>query len=125
MEDQYQPTLFYDPECTLCLRFKQALDRIPGTDRIQKLSIHEDETFKKFPQLNREECEKEIHLIDGQGNILKGDDVIKYLISQFPGVRKFSWLLESKMGQKALEYFNTVAKKSRESLRKRCPACKN
>ncbi len=121
----FHPTLFYDSECGLCLRFKQALDRLPGTDKIKKVSIHEPEAFKSFPELSKEKCEKEVHLVDENGKILVGEEVVEYLISKFPGVEKFSWLLESGMGQKAVEYFNTIAKLTRETLRKRCSTCKN
>lgn len=120
-----QATLFYDSECSLCLRFKQALDRIPGTSNVQKVSIHEPNAFANHPKLSKEQCEKEVHLVDENGNVLVGDEVIEYLISKFPGVEKFSWLLESGMGQKAVEYFNTIAKLTRETLRKRCSTCKN
>ncbi|TNF26862.1 MAG: DUF393 domain-containing protein [Deltaproteobacteria bacterium] len=126
MEDsEKQATLFYDSECGLCLRFKQALDRIPGTSQINKISIHEAEAFSNFPELTKQQCEKEVHLVDENGNILVGEEVIEYLISKFPGVEKFAWLLESGMGQKAVEYFNTIAKLTRETLRKRCSTCKN
>ena len=126
MEDlKSKAILFYDSECGLCLRFKQALDRLPGTNKIQKISIHESDAFANHPQLSFEKCSKEVHLIDEKGNILVGDEVIEYLISSFPGVEKFAWLLESGMGQKAVEYFNTIAKLTRETLRKRCSTCKN
>ncbi|MCO4793143.1 MAG: DUF393 domain-containing protein [Bacteriovoracaceae bacterium] len=125
MEEPNEAVLFYDSDCGLCMRFKQALDRIPGTNKVKKISIHEPDAFESYPKLSKEVCEKEVHLIDENGNILRGEEVIEYLISQFPGVKKFSWLLESGMGQKAVEYFNSITKMTRETLRKRCSTCKN
>lgn len=126
MEDlKSKAILFYDSECSLCLRFKQALDRLPGTNKIQKVSIHGPDAFANHPELSLEKCSKEVHLVDENGKILVGEEVIEYLISSFPGVEKFAWLLESGMGQKAVEYFNTIAKLTRETLRKRCSTCKN
>lgn len=117
------PLLVYDDQCSLCLRFKTALDRLPGTDVICKISVHDQRVYDLYPELNKEECLKEVHLIDQNHKILKGVEVITFLLEQFPGVEKFAWLLESNMGQKALGFFNKIIESYREELQKDCPSC--
>lgn len=121
--NQKLPVLFYDDQCTLCLRFKMALDRLPGTDSISKMSIHDDEVYRIFPNLKKDECEKVVHLIDEKNTVLKGPEVITYLLEKFPGVEKFAWLLESNMGQKAIQFFNKIVENYREELQNDCPGC--
>jgi predicted DCC family thiol-disulfide oxidoreductase YuxK len=124
-DDFKAPLLIYDSECSLCVRFTEALRRLPGTSHINKMSIHEEKLYEYYPSLNKEECQKVVHLLLENGDILEGPKVIEYLIEQFPGVSKFSWLIESEVGQKTIDYFHKVANKARQSLIKRCPTCKN
>jgi predicted DCC family thiol-disulfide oxidoreductase YuxK len=119
------PLIIYDSNCSLCVRFTQALQKIPGTNHIHKVSLHEEKLFEQFSSLNKEECHNVVHLILENGEILAGPKVIEYLIERFPGVSKFAWLIESEMGQKTIDYFHKAANKARQSLIKRCPTCKN
>ena len=82
-----------------------------------KIFIH------SFPQLNKEECLKEPHFIDENFNIFKGKEAITQIIKRFPHAEKFSWLIESGMGQKAIDFFNKVAKSLREEFIKDCKGC--
>jgi predicted DCC family thiol-disulfide oxidoreductase YuxK len=118
------PLLIYDSKCSLCVRFTQALQNLPGTNKINKISLHTEELYSRYPLLNKEDCKKVIHLILENNEILAGPKVLEHLIELFPGVSKFTWLIESKMGQKTLDYFHKVANKARQSLIKRCPTCK-
>ena len=97
---------------------------MPGTEKITKVSIHEEGIFTFLKELNKEDCFREVHLIDERGNIIKGPDVITYLAKDFPGVSKIAWLLESQMGKTATKVFYNAVNKYRESLLNRCPKCK-
>lgn len=118
------PLLIYDSECSLCVRFTQALQKLPATKNINKVSLHTEELYLKYPKLNKDQCKEVVHLILENEEILAGPKVLEHLVEQFPGVSKFAWLIESKMGQKTIDYFHKVANKARQSLIKRCPACK-
>ena len=118
------PILVYDHKCTLCQRFGLSLDRLPGTDKITKVSIHDKEIFEQFPKLDKEQCDEQIHLIIEDGTILQGPEVLQSLIERFPGTSKFAWLLDNEMGKKAITYFYGMAQKYRESLLNRCDDCK-
>lgn len=120
---QNNEIILYDENCPLCKRFKEALERIPGTEAIQMISIYDENIFNSFPQLNKNECLKEIHFIDLDLNVFKGKDAVTQIIKRFPLAEKFSWLIESEMGQKAIQYFNDIAKSYREHLIKDCKNC--
>jgi predicted DCC family thiol-disulfide oxidoreductase YuxK len=125
MENKNLPLLLFDDRCTLCLRFKQALERIPESGEIRMVSIYHQPIYEEFPHLNREECQKHVHFINEKGEIFKGEEAIAQLVIKFPIIKKFSWLITSGMGQKALRYFHKIAKSYREKLIKECKNCKS
>ncbi|RLA63994.1 MAG: hypothetical protein DRQ88_01080 [Epsilonproteobacteria bacterium] len=118
------PILLHDEKCSLCKRFKQAFERIPGTSHITFASIYDDEVYLKFPQIDPEMALRELHYLDASGEVYIGKDALSQLMIAFPLVKKISWLIEGNMGQKALSYFNQVAKNYRKRLIKDCNNCK-
>ena len=118
------PCIIYDHKCTLCERFKLALKKIGVDKRYSFASIHEKSIYEQYPELKEDECHQVMHLIDVNGTIYKGPDAITHLISEFPGVSKFSWLIESDMGKKTLDYFYSMVNKCRGHLINKCPDCK-
>jgi hypothetical protein len=66
-------------------------------------------------------------MITEEGVILKGAEVVDYLVNKLPGVSKFAWLLDSDKGQKAKEYFYEKVEELREITRKKneenCNSC--
>jgi len=118
------PILIYDSECILCKRFKEALERLPLTKKIQMVSIYDDQVFAEFTQLNQDQCFDLIHLIDENKKIYQGPEVIEYLIDFAPGVSNLKWLLKSDAGKKTIDFFYQTANKLRNSILNPCPRCK-
>ncbi len=120
------PCLLYDNECALCRRFKESLERIELKEKLHFYPIQEKAIYKFFPFINEEDAFQEIHLIIDPKKplVLKSEQVIKYLTEQNSKVRKFSWLIESEIGQKATNIFYRSINKYRETLRKQCPKCR-
>jgi len=117
------PLLLFDDECALCLRFKQGLEMIDRDDQIQKESLHNPEVYEAFPQLSPEQCRQAVHLIDEEGNIHAGGDVVVYLSRIVPGVSKFAWLLESERGRQASQLFYDKVNEYRTKYAKGCSGC--
>ena len=120
---QNKEILLYDENCSLCKRFKEALERLPGTENILMVSVHDENIYSTFPQLNKDECLKEIHFLDINLNVFKGSEALTRIVNRFPGAKNFAWLIESDMGQKVIYYFNKTAKFYREYLIKDCKNC--
>ena len=117
------PCLIYDEECPLCLRFKQALERSKVSQKVNFYPLQDQSLYKEFPFLNPERTKEVIHFVTHELKVLTGENAIEELIKYDPIVKKFSWLVESKMGQKALSIFYKTSDKYRKSLRKRCNLC--
>lgn len=117
------PIILFDSECPLCVRFKDSLKMIEGTEKITPVSIYDEQVYIDFPLLNKEKCESKVHYISSEGHILAGEEALEHLIKLFPIVNKFSWLIESNMGKKAVNYFHNMTNKYRKTLIKKCGTC--
>lgn len=124
MNKPQKPILLYDSECTMCNRFKMTLEKLDTHHRINYVTLHNEETYQQYPQLNKAECHQTIHLIDEFGLIHKGPQVIEYLLKLFPTVAKFAWLLDNEMGKKAIDFFYQKVNDIRNSDLNKCNKCK-
>jgi predicted DCC family thiol-disulfide oxidoreductase YuxK len=116
-------TLLYDSECSLCNRFKKALEFLDTKNKILYRSIHDSSVYVDFPELTFEECEDVIHLVDTDNYIHRGADVVGFLIDMYPGVHKFSWLLDSDSAKKAMGAFYDRLNDMRIMKKKKCYTC--
>ena len=116
-------TLIYDSECSLCVRFKKALEFADTESLIQYKSVYDASVYVDFPELTEEDCEVEIHFITNEGKVLRGGDVIAYLVTILPAVKKFSWLVESNSAKKAMDAFYGQLNDMRLMKRRKCFTC--
>ncbi len=119
------PLLIYDADCPLCVRFKQGLERLDPSGRVTYHPLGDERVFTAFPQLDPMACRERIHYVKEDGTVLAGSDVVVELLTHFPGVEKFAWLIESGMGRKAVDFFHRTAEAARERLRHKddCGTC--
>ena len=123
MNDLSCCTVIYDSECALCIRFKKALELIDIQKQVRFISLHENQTYIDFPELKKEECEEFVHLIDEENKIYIGGYAISYLVNILPGVKKFSWLLDSDSGLKASNAFYKRINEMRMMKKRNCFTC--
>src|SRR5690606_16459274 len=94
---------------------------------INFMEVGSDELYYHIPDINREECLKNVHLISNEGDIFKGGDVIKFLAQSHPQLEKLSWLLDTDAGSKAVDFFYTTIESIREKLKNTsdCGSCED
>ncbi len=114
--------LLYDNECQLCNRFKKALEVLDVKNQIKFVSVYDQAIYLQNPELKQEECEEVIHLIIDE-KIYKGSEVITELVKLFPGVKKFSWLLDNNAAQTALDSFYNRINDMRGMQKRNCYTC--
>ncbi len=117
--------IIFDSECPLCTRFKQGLELMDFNKSIRFLSVQDEKTFEEFPELNKEHCLSEVHLVTSTREILKGHEVVEYLVKTLPGVSKLSWLLDTESGKKASQFFYQKVEELREIIKEKegCNEC--
>lgn len=121
---KYQlPLILYDPECPLCLRFKQGLHYLDKN--LTFVSAREDEVYQVYPELNRQACLEKVHMLLEDRSILSGPEVVDQLVKTLPGVSKLSWLLENEQGKKIKDFFYQKVEELRELSAKKddCKQC--
>ena len=111
------PLILFDPECPLCLRFKQGLEFLDKN--INFVSVREEDVYAEFPELNRQECIATVHMISQDGQIHKGSAVVDELVKTLPGVSKFAWLLDNEQGKKVKDFFYQKVEELRELTQKK------
>lgn len=115
------PLILFDPECPLCVRFKQGLQFLDKN--LTFISAREDEVYLKFPELNRQLCLEQVHLITAERTILAGPQVVDYLVQTLPGVSRLAWLLDNEQGKKVKDYFYQKVEELRELSTKKDSDC--
>ena len=118
-------TLLYDSECTLCVRFKKALEYLDSESQLDFKSIYDSSVYMSYPELDEERCKEIIHLIDCEGRVYRGGEVMTFLLNIFPGVSKFAWLLDSESGKKASNAFYKKINDIRNMKKRNCYTCGN
>ncbi len=117
------PIILYDPECPLCLRFKQGLSYLD--EKLTFVSAREEEVYLAFPELSRQACLDKVHMITADKTILSGPEVVDHLMKTLPGVSKFAWLLDNEQGKKVKDFFYQKVEELRELSSKKdsCGQC--
>ncbi len=118
------PLILFDDRCELCVRFKGAIQRIPGHEALHFESLYNADLYREFTFLREEICKQTIHLIDEEKKVHVGGDALLFIASKLPGANRFTWLLESNMAKKTSELFYTAVNTYREKISKSCHSCK-
>jgi predicted DCC family thiol-disulfide oxidoreductase YuxK len=121
--NDHLPIILYDPECPLCLRFKQGIQFLDKN--LTFVSAREDQIYLDYPHLDKKTCLEKVHLITTEKLILSGPEVVDYLVKTLPGVSKFAWLLENEQGKKVKDFFYHKVEELRELSTKKeeCLQC--
>jgi predicted DCC family thiol-disulfide oxidoreductase YuxK len=114
---KYQlPLILFDPECPLCLRFKQGLEYLDKN--LNFVSARDEEIYKEFSELSRQACLERVHLLTQDRKVLAGPEVVDFLLKTLPGVSKFAWLLDNEQGAKVKMFFYDKVEELRELSQK-------
>jgi len=87
------------------------------------LSARDEAAYQEFPELDRQECLKKIHMITKERKIVSGPQVVDELLKTLPGVSKFAWLLDSDQGQKVKDFFYQKVEELRELSNRKDSDC--
>jgi predicted DCC family thiol-disulfide oxidoreductase YuxK len=79
-------TVLYDGDCGLCQRSVSWLRMLDREERVKFLNFRESQTRERFPQLEYDNLQKEMHLVTHHSKIFKGFYVYRYLARVIPAL---------------------------------------
>ena len=93
---------------------------------ISFVPLDDEFLFTTFPHLDRDACANEIHLLVNETQVIKGKEVVDYLLESTPMVSKLAWLLDNPAGDKVKSYFYDKVEELRTIVKEKqsCPSCR-
>jgi predicted DCC family thiol-disulfide oxidoreductase YuxK len=89
----FELTVLFDGNCKLCRASAQRAERFDHAHRIEFLDLHDPETAKRFPEINREEAMRWMQAVDSKGNAFSGSDAWAQIGRRLPGWNLLAWIL--------------------------------
>jgi predicted DCC family thiol-disulfide oxidoreductase YuxK len=110
-----QPIVFFDPDCSLCLRIKKSIEYLDRKKMIHFMPLTSPAVFEHLPPATEIEVLREtIHMLNPTGVLVTGHQVIDELMPLIPGVRRLAWMLESDSMQRMKKSFHRALEKHRK-----------
>ena len=119
--------VIYDNVCPYCRSATKNIRELDWERKFKFLSYRDPETYKIFPNLTKEECEKDVHMITPKGEVLVGYQVFRAIIDNLTATKLFNPFLKNDYAEKKLEgiYDKMVKKRSCYYKKSNCPLKKN
>lgn len=90
-EEQLQ--LFYDPECAVCMRFKEWVALRDAQGRIGLVELAEG-VEERFPHIDFERAAEQLTACDAQGRIYEGMAALRQVARRLPGLARLDWIYD-------------------------------
>jgi predicted DCC family thiol-disulfide oxidoreductase YuxK len=85
--------VIYDGNCRFCRGQVERIARLDGRNRLAFMSLHDEEVYRRYPDLTHEEVMQEMVVVDGAGRRHKGAASIRYLSRRLPALWALAPLL--------------------------------
>jgi predicted DCC family thiol-disulfide oxidoreductase YuxK len=94
--------VIYDNVCPYCRESTKHIKSLDWEGRFKFLSYRNPLTYKMFPRLSREECEKDVHMVTPTGEVLSGYKVFRTIIDNLTATKILNPLLRNDYAEKKL-----------------------
>ena len=104
--------VIYDSVCPYCRSAKKQIMDLDWEKKFKFLSYRDDITYKLFPDLSKEECEKDVHMVTPKGEVIEGYQVFRTIIDNLTATKILNPLLKNNFAEKKLlEIYDKMVKK--------------
>ena len=77
--------VIYDGDCRFCISQVKKLRRLDRFGpRLAFLSLHDERTSQRYPDLTHEQMMEQMYVVDGRGRRHGGGDAVRYLSRRLP-----------------------------------------
>ena len=115
--------IIYDNACPYCKSATENIKQLDWEGRFKFISYRNPQTYKMFPFLSRQECEKDVHMVTPEGKVLAGYEVFRAVIDNLTATKLFNPLLKNKYAEQKLNEIYEKMVKERSCYYSKTPSC--
>ena len=115
--------VIYDNVCPYCRSATKHIKDLDWEGRFKFLSYRNPLTYKIFPNLTKEECEKDVHMVTPKGEILSGYNVFRKIIDNLSATKILNPLLKNDYAETKLNEIYEKMVKERSCYYKKTDTC--
>ena len=94
--------VIYDNVCPYCRSATQHIKSLDWEGRFKFLSYRDKVTYELFPNLKKEDCEKDVHMVTPKGEVLSGYEVFRTIIDNLTATKILNPLLHNDYAENKL-----------------------
>ncbi|GEM_PF-3256999 len=115
--------VIYDNVCPYCRESTKYIKSLDWEGRFKFLSYRNPLTYKMFPQLSKEECEKDVHMVTPKGEVFSGYKVFRTIIDNLTATKILNPLLRNDYAEKRLNEIYEKMVKERSCYYNKSATC--
>ena len=115
--------VIYDNVCPYCRSATQHIKELDWEGRFKFLSYRNPLAYKIFPNLSKEECEKDVHMVTPKGEILAGYQVFRTIIDNLTATKILNPILKNSYAEAQLNEIYEKMVKERSCYYKKSDTC--
>lgn len=115
--------ILFDSKCSICCQIKEIISILDKNSLIKFVSLYEFNFDQRNDGLNFWDARKTIHLITPRNEVLKGDDVIHYLLELSPIFKTLPILHQNFLSSRAIKSGYEMLNAIRLNRMKNCDTC--
>ncbi len=115
--------IIYDNVCPYCRSARKQIKQLDWEGKFKFKSYRDLSTYKMFPSLTKEECEKDIHMVTPNGEVLIGYKVFRTVIDNLTATKILNPILHNDYAEKKLNEIYEKMVKERSCYYKKSGTC--
>ena len=115
--------VIYDNVCPYCRNATEHIKALDWEKKIKFLSYRNPLTYKLFPNLTKDECEKDVHMVTPKGEVLAGYEVFRTIIDNLTATKLINPLLKNDYAETKLTEIYEKMVKERSCYYNKSDAC--
>lgn len=92
--DDARHVLIFDGACPMCVRWMGRVRHWDENDAFEYVPLQDPDVPERFPDLDREAMEREMHLVGCHGEVWTGAAAVERILEILPKGRWVSWLFK-------------------------------
>lgn len=115
--------IIYDNVCPYCRSATKHIKELDWEGKFKFISYRNPKTYKMFPNLTKEECAKDVHMVTPKGEVLAGYQVFRTVIDNLTATKFLNPLLKNDYAEKKLNEIYEKMVKERTCYYKKSGTC--